>query len=39
METKNYLKPEIVEVKLDAQQILCMSVEEFKIVEEEYEGF
>ena len=39
MKTKDYLKPEIVELELDAQYVLCMSVEEFKIVEEEYEGF
>lgn len=39
METKDYLKPEIIEMELDTQQVLCMSVEDFKIVEEEYEGF
>ena len=31
--------PEIVELDLDIQQVLCMSTEDFKIVEEEYEGF
>ena len=39
MKTKDYLKPAIVELKLDNQQVLCMSVENFKLVEEEYEGF
>lgn len=39
METKDYLKPEVIELELDTQQILCMSIEDFKIVEEEYEGF
>lgn len=39
MKTKDYLKPEIVELKLDSQQVLCMSVENFTLVEEEYEGF
>ena len=38
METKDYLKPEIIEMELDTQQVLCMSVEDFKIVEDEYEG-
>lgn len=36
---KDYLQPEIVELDLDVQQVLCMSTEDFKIVEEEYEGF
>ena len=39
METKNYSKPVIFEIDLEIQQILCMSVENFTIVEEEYEGF
>ena len=39
METKNYLTPEIVEMNLGIQQVLCMSTEDFTIVEEEYEGF
>ena len=39
MKTKDYLKPEIVELELDIQQVLCTSTEDFKIVEEEYEGF
>lgn len=39
METKNYLTPEIFEMDLEIQQVLCMSTEDFKIVEEEYEGF
>ena len=38
METKDYLKPEIIEVDLDIQSVLCMSVEEFKKVELDYEG-
>ena len=38
MKTKDYLKPEIVELVLDIQQVLCTSTEDFKIVEEEYEG-
>lgn len=36
---KDYLHPEIVELELDIQQVLCMSTEDFKIVEVEYEGF
>ena len=36
---KDYLHPEIVELELDVQQVLCMSIEDFRIVEEEYEGF
>lgn len=39
METKNYLTPEIVEMNLEIQQVLCMSTENFTVVEEEYEGF
>lgn len=39
METKDYLKPEIILLEFDTHQILCMSTEDFKIVEEEYEGF
>ena len=39
METKNYLTPEIIEMDLEIQQVLCMSTEDFKIVEVEYEGF
>lgn len=39
METKHYLKPEIIEMDLEIQQVLCMSTEDFTIVEEEYEGF
>ena len=39
METKDYLKPEIIEMELDTQQVLCMITEDFKIVEVEYEGF
>lgn len=39
MKTKNYVKPEIVELRLDNEFVLCMSVETFKLVEEEYEGF
>ena len=39
METKNYLTPEIVEIYLELQQVLCMSTENFTVVEEEYEGF
>ena len=39
METKNYLAPEIVEIYLELQQVLCMSTEDFTVVEEEYEGF
>ena len=35
----DYLHPEIVELELDVQQVLCMSTEDFKLVEEEYEGF
>ena len=35
----NYLQPEIVELELEFQQVLCMSAEDFTIVEEEYEGF
>ena len=36
---KDYLHPEIVELELDVQQVLCMSTEDFKIVEVEYDGF
>ena len=36
---KDYLHPEIVELDLDIQQVLCMSTEDFTINEEEYEGF
>ena len=36
---KDYLHPEIVELELDIQQVLCMSTEDFKIVEVEYDGF
>ena len=36
---KDYQHPEIVELDLDAQQVLCMSTEDFTIKEEEYEGF
>lgn len=39
MMKKDYQHPEIVELDLDIQQVLCMSTEDFKIVEEEYEGF
>ena len=39
METKNYLTPEIVEIYLELHQVLCMSMEDFTVVEEEYEGF
>lgn len=39
METKDYLKPEIIEMEFDSQQVLCMSTEDFKIVEMEYDGF
>ena len=38
METKNYLTPEIIEMNLELQQVLCMSAESFTVVEEEYEG-
>lgn len=36
---KDYQHPEIVELDLDILQVLCTSTEDFKIVEEEYEGF
>ena len=39
METKNYSKPVIFEIDLEIQQVLCMSTEDFTIVEVEYEGF
>ena len=35
----NYLTPETIELELDNLQVLCMSTENFTIVEEEYEGF
>ena len=36
---KDYQHPEIVEIYLELQQVLCMSTEDFTVVEEEYEGF
>ena len=39
MEKHYYLTPEAIELELDNQQVLCMSTEDFTIVEEEYEGF
>ena len=39
VEKHNYLIPEAIELELDNQQVLCMSTEDFTIVEEEYEGF
>lgn len=39
MKTQNYLTPETIELELDNLQVLCMSTEDFTIVEEEYEGF
>ena len=36
---RDYQHPEIVELYLDIQQVLCMSTEDFTINEEEYEGF
>lgn len=39
MEKHNYLTPKAIELELDTMQVLCMSTEDFTIVEEAYEGF
>lgn len=35
---RDYQHPEIVELELDIQQVLCVSTEDFTVNEEEYEG-